>query len=109
MNEARSRLIRYRLTMARETLEDARVLRRQGRSPWSVINRAYYAMFYAALALLLFSGRGATKHSGVIALFDEHFVKAGVFPAEMSRWLHRAFDLRQLADYRDWRTSAKNG
>ena len=54
MNDARRTLIRYRLTMARETLEDARVLRREGRSPWSVVNRAYYAMFYAVLALSFF-------------------------------------------------------
>ncbi|AEN72799.1 HEPN domain protein [Rhodothermus marinus SG0.5JP17-172] len=101
MSDAKQELIRYRLQMARETLEDARVLHQAGRSPWSVVNRAYYAMFYAVLALLISIGKGAGKHSGVIRLFDQHFIKTGVFPREMSRWLHRAYDLRQRSDYRE--------
>lgn len=94
-------LIQYRLSMAQATLNDAKVLLREGGSLWSVVNRAYYAMFYAALALLISVGEGAAKHSGIIALFDEHFVKAGLLPREMSKWLHKAFDLRQIGDYRE--------
>lgn len=98
MNEERETLIRYRLEMAKETLKDALLLREQGGSHWSVVNRAYYAMFYATLALLVFIGKGSAKYSGIIALFDRHFVKTGTFPREMSRWLHKAFDLRQIGD-----------
>lgn len=101
MKEERKALIRYRLNMARATLNDALLLHRQGGSAWSVLNRAYYAMFYAVLALLVSIGKGASKHSGVIALFDQQFVKTGSFPQEMSRWLHKAFDLRQVGDYRE--------
>jgi len=43
-------LIRYRLSQAEESLEDARILMEAGRTPRSIINRCYYAMFYAALA-----------------------------------------------------------
>lgn len=101
MNEEKKTLIRYRLEMAQATLKDARLLQEGGGSPWSVVNRSYYAMFYATLALLTSIGEGASKHGGVIALFDQHFVKAGTFPREMSKWLHRAFDLRQIGDYRE--------
>jgi|YNPMSStandDraft_1061717.scaffolds.fasta_scaffold31971_3 uncharacterized protein (UPF0332 family) len=94
-------LVRYRLEMAQAVLADAQLLLRQGGSLWSVINRAYYTMFYATTALLLAIGQGAAKHSGVIALFDKHFVKSGQFPMEMSQWLHKAFELRQRSDYRD--------
>jgi len=94
-------LIRYRMEKARETLEDACALRRQGRTPASVVNRAYYAMFYATLALLLTSGYDSSKHSGVIALFDRHFVKTNILPREMSRMLHEAFESRQEGDYQD--------
>jgi len=87
--------------MAKRTLADALLLQRQGGSSWSVVNRAYYAMFYAVLALLIFIGKGSAKHAGILALFDQHFVKPGRFPPEMSRWLHRAFDLRQRSDYRE--------
>ncbi|NPV06809.1 MAG: HEPN domain-containing protein [Anaerolineae bacterium] len=101
MRREQRALIRYRLDMAWATLNDARVLLDQGGSFWSVVNRAYYAIFYAALALLITIGKAAAKHSGVIALFDQHFVKTGHFPREMSQWLHKAFDLRQIADYRE--------
>lgn len=101
MNEEQRALILYWLKMAKETLEDAFVLHREERSPWSIVNRAYYAMFYAVLALLTSVGKAPSKHSGAIALFDSDFVKTGKFPMEMSKWLHRAFDLRQRSDYRE--------
>jgi uncharacterized protein (UPF0332 family) len=94
-------LVSYRLQRARETLRDAHILFDQGASPGSVVNRSYYAMFYAVLALLTTLGRGSSKHSGVIALFDQHFVKSGDLPEAMSKALHKAFDLRQIADYRE--------
>lgn len=59
-------------------------------------------MFYAVLALLASIGKGASKHSGVIALFDQHFVKPGHFPKEMSKAIHKVFDLRQMGDYREF-------
>jgi uncharacterized protein (UPF0332 family) len=39
----------------------------------SAVNRAYYAIFYAANALLATKGISRSKHSGVIAAFREHF------------------------------------
>jgi uncharacterized protein (UPF0332 family) len=42
---------------------------------------------------------GTSKHSGAISLFDREYVKAGAFPKEMSKALHRAFELRQKGDY----------
>jgi uncharacterized protein (UPF0332 family) len=58
-------------------------------------------MYYAAQALLSSLGKGSSKHTGVISLFDEHFVKSGKFPRSQSRALHKAFDLRQMGDYRE--------
>ena len=39
----------------------------------SGINRAYYAIFYSANALLLTRGISRSKHSGVIAAFRQYF------------------------------------
>ena len=97
----RGQLVQYRMDRARETLQDACLLLKQGGSPGSIINRAYYVMFYAALALLTTLGQGASKHSGVISLFDQLFVKTGKFPMAMSKAIHKAFDLRQIGDYRE--------
>lgn len=94
-------LIQYRMERARETLEDARALFERGRTPASIVNRAYYAMFYAALALLASIGQETSKHSGVLALFDKYFMKPKILPREMGGFLHQAFDMRQTGDYEE--------
>lgn len=94
-------LIQYRMERARETLNTAQLLRDQNADTASIVNRAYYAMFYAALAILATIGEETSKHSGVLALFDRHFVKTGVLPKEMGKFLHTAFDTRQTGDYED--------
>ncbi len=70
------------------------------RSPQSIVNRAYYAMFYAALALLQKIGKVPSKHTGVISLFDTEFALKGVLPKELSKNFHKAFELRQVSDYK---------
>ena len=92
-------LVQYRLELAQEMLRDARLLQENGGSPASIVNRAYYSVFYAALALLVTVDVEPNKHAGVLAKFDELFVRQGIFPKEMSRILHHAFDMRQAGDY----------
>jgi uncharacterized protein (UPF0332 family) len=98
MDERLQELIRLRMQQATETLHEAQILigEHAGRG---AVNRAYYAMFYAVLALLATKGLGSSKHSGTISLFDREFVKPGDLPKELSRSLHMAFERRQQADY----------
>lgn len=91
-------LVTYRLEQADESLYAAQVLLERGLNRIA-LNRAYYAMFYAVLALLATRQRETSKHSGAISLFDKEFVKSGTFSKHFSRWLHDAFDLRQRSDY----------
>lgn len=99
MNDSQLQLlVKYRLSEAAETLREAELLLRESAFRGS-INRSYYSMFYALLGLLATKGLGTSKHSGVISLFDRNFVKTGIFPKELSRSLHRAFDERQANDY----------
>ncbi len=65
----------------------------------SAVNRAYYAIFYAANAMLATQGLARSKHSGVISAFREHFVKPGLIEAEYSRMYGRIMDDRQAGDY----------
>lgn len=97
----RAALVQYRMERAHQTLRAAQVLQEQGQDSASIVNRAYYAMFYAALALLSTIGQETSKHSGMIALFDEHFIKPKILPKEMGKFLHRAFDMRHTGDYED--------
>lgn len=67
-------------------------------------NRAYYAMFDAAHAALLWSGAhtnpGETKkHRNLIAAFGKHLVQPGLLPAELGKALNQAERARVLADY----------
>ncbi len=93
-------LIKHRLEQAQEALDDAKYLIDGNRSPQSIINRSYYAMFYAALALLQKISKAPSKHSGVISLFDKEFVMGGIFEKELSKDFHKAFELRQSTDYK---------
>jgi len=65
----------------------------------SAINRAYYAIYYAANALLVTEGLGRSKHSAVIASFRERFVKPGIIDVEYSRIYGRVMDDRHTSDY----------
>jgi uncharacterized protein (UPF0332 family) len=91
-------LVKYRIEQAEESLEAAELLHGKGLERPS-LNRAYYAMFYAVLALLATLKRETSKHSGAIALFDLEYVKPGIFSKDLSKWLHEAFELRQRSDY----------
>ena len=65
------------------------------------VSRAYYGMFYAAEAMLLYHNQTASTHKGLITLFARHLVKPGFVPARYGQMLSRASQKRQVADYAD--------
>jgi uncharacterized protein (UPF0332 family) len=101
----REALYSYRLAQAEETLQDAKLMQEHGGSPRSIINRAYYAMFYAVLALFLHAGTmaGTSKHSGVISVFDKEFVAKGRIDKYYSKILRKTFEVRQDSDYKEFK------
>jgi uncharacterized protein (UPF0332 family) len=50
---------------------------------------------------LLTEGYSSPKHSGVRALFDQHWIAPGRLPKDMGRLDRRLFDARQKGDYAD--------
>ena len=54
------------------------------------------------MALLIYEPYASSKHSGVLAYFNKHFVKGGLFSDAMGRSLNKAFELRQRGDYREY-------
>ncbi len=96
-------LYHYRLKQAEETLSDAQKMLREGCSPMSVINRSYYSMFYAILALFLRMkiNINTSKHAGIISTFDKEFVHLGKIDKSYSQMLHRGFEARQEGDYKE--------
>lgn len=78
MTEEKKNDLRHWLQRAQETLTEARTLKEAGLFIGTV-NRLYYACFYAASALLETRGLTSLKHSGIISLLHQHFVKTAWF------------------------------
>jgi uncharacterized protein (UPF0332 family) len=90
--------LRAMLAKARRYLKSAETLRQQHDYD-SAISRLYYAMFYAAEALLFSIGLTFSSHRGVISEFAQQFVKTKKLPPETHQWLREGFDKRQVSDY----------
>jgi uncharacterized protein (UPF0332 family) len=101
MTEPLDTLIQYRFARAVETLEDAKLLAASKR--WtSCVNRLYYACFYAASALLAAHELSSGKHTGVLSLFNLHFVKTGIIAKDIAEVYNDLFDNRHEGDYTDF-------
>ncbi|MEW5910606.1 MAG: HEPN domain-containing protein [Thermodesulfobacteriota bacterium] len=94
-----SSIVQIRMEQAEECLEAARSLLTMKKCNRSVVNRAYYAAFYAALALLQTQEKTSKKHIGTMRLIDSEFVKPGILPKQISKWLHQLFEARMEDDY----------
>ncbi|MHB1679137.1 MAG: HEPN domain-containing protein [bacterium] len=97
-------LFLYRLNQAEETLIEAEKMITNNFSPRTIINRAYYSMFYALLALFLKTDINikTSKHIGIISLFDKEFIKTEKIDKRYSKILHNTFDSRQEGDYKEF-------
>ena len=74
----------YRLEKAKEDLETAEENLKTGKLRASV-NRSYYAVFHALRAITALDHFDSGKHSGIIAFFNLHYVKTGIFDKEISK------------------------
>jgi uncharacterized protein (UPF0332 family) len=100
MNGSKSDLIKYRLSRARDTYDDAIIL--ADKHKWnSTINRLYYSVYYAVIALLLDSDLKPATHNGAKSVFSEHFIKNEIIPKEFGKLYSQLFAWRQKGDYDD--------
>lgn len=91
-------LITRRLSRAYKNLEVARSLLADEFYEDSV-SKSYYAIFFAAKALLLTKNLDPKRHSGVISFFSQYFVKTGELEKELAAILKFAQKERISADY----------
>ena len=98
---------KYRIERAREDLEAAHLLYDAGNYRIAN-NRAYYAIFHAMRAVLVFDNFDSSKHSGVIAEFRRWYIKEGIFPIEISKMIGSAFTIRNASDYDDMFIASKS-
>jgi uncharacterized protein len=98
--ENRSDYIKYRFQRATESYEEALILADNKR--WNaVVNRLYYACFYAVIALLIKNDIETQTHDGARTLFGLKFVKNGKIEKKMGKLFSKLFDYRQKGDYGD--------
>lgn len=81
-----------------EKLEAAKILFKNG-FYGDAVSRAYYAMFFAAKALLSEKDSYPRTHRGLISQFGLLFVKNGEFEKELFDLFTRAQEDREEADY----------
>ncbi|MDP2682606.1 MAG: HEPN domain-containing protein [Deltaproteobacteria bacterium] len=96
-----SGLAKHRLERAKEHFQSAKELLANNHLLDSV-SRSYYAVFTAARAVLATEDMDSAKHSGVISLFDKHFVKTGKISSDASKIIHEGKEYREKADYADY-------
>ncbi|WP_181391554.1 HEPN domain-containing protein [Methanospirillum lacunae] len=63
------------------------------------VSRSYYAMYYAAKALLSTKGIITKTHRGLIAQISDQYVKSGLLDYETWSTLAHTEPLRESADY----------
>jgi uncharacterized protein (UPF0332 family) len=86
------------LASADRALSAARLLIEHKLSP-DAANRIYYAMFYAAQALLRSRGIHVNKHSAEEAALGYHFAKTGLMDPVFHRSFINARKIREFVDY----------
>jgi len=96
--EARKTLIVLWLKKADEALASAELELNAGHINF-VVNRLYYACFYAVTALLLRDGKQFARHSAVKSEFVRTYIKSGQIDAKWNKFYQKLFDDRQEGDY----------
>ena len=95
--EAKREVARIWMEKADDALSTAR--RESELSPASALNRAYYACFYAATAVLITEGRHFVKHAGVRSAIHKYLIREGRLPKELGDAYENLMTMRQNADY----------
>ena len=65
----------------------------------SCASRAYFAMFFAAQAVLLHEHGALPGKQGIRSAFEETFVESGRLPEHAAAALNQAYDLQEKGDY----------
>ncbi|MCR4289726.1 MAG: HEPN domain-containing protein [Candidatus Scalindua sp.] len=94
-------LVRHRFDRAELTLKEA--IDELSRNNFRLtVNRAYYSIFYAMRAFLSTINKDSSKHSGVISLFNQYFIKTGIVSEINFKDIQSLMDLRHESDYQDF-------
>lgn len=106
MESSVKELSEYRLARAIEMLKASEENLKINQLKTS-LNRSYYAIFHAMRAVNILDGYDSSKHSGVIAYFNQHYLKESKLPRELSVIIKGSSYLREKSDYDDFYVAGK--
>lgn len=98
MEQTKEDLIKGQIEKSEEKLAAARSLLENEYFD-DAISRAYYAVFHAASAVLLFEDITVESHSALKTMFGLHFVNKGKIDKKFGRYLNELKDVRENGDY----------
>ena len=100
-DEERDAVVKYRIEKSMKSFQEAEKVSEI--CLWNIAaNRLYYALYYAASALLLSKGIATKRHSGLITQMHLNFVKTGILTVEEGSLFKVMFELRHEGDYEDF-------
>lgn len=99
--DERKAIIDYRIEKAQIAMDEAAKVTTLGL--WNIAaNRLYYALYYAASALLISDGLSSHTHRGLITQIHLNYVKTENLTEEDGKLLRRMFTMRHEGDYEDF-------
>ena len=75
MNEYHVSVIDYRLKRARDSIEEATILKKEGMLNSLVMSNLYYAVFYSIMAVLKKKELGTLTHTDIFSQFEIDFIQ----------------------------------
>lgn len=99
-------LCQYRIVRAKEDLMAAESNHQAGFYK-AAINRSYYAIFHGIRAVNILDNFDASKHSSVIAHFNQYHVHTGEFERDVYKLVDSAYRIREKCDYSDFFIASK--
>lgn len=91
----------YRIQRAEEDLKSARLNLESGLYK-AAVNRSYYSIFHAIRSVNVLDEFDASKHSSVIAHFNQYHVHTGDFEKGTYKIIDSAYRIREKCDYSDF-------
>ena len=100
MVDNKEELINYRISRAKETIEEAQKAISENHLHLAE-NRIYYSIFYYVTALSLKFDFSTSKHKQLLGWFNMNFIKTGIINKEIGKIYYNAYENRQSGDYDD--------
>lgn len=91
----------YRMQRAEEDLRAAQI-NLENNLYKAAINRSYYSIFHAIRSVNVLDDFDASKHSSVIAHFNQYHVHTGDFERGTYKIIDSAYRIREKCDYSDF-------